>query len=234
MQISMKNMIKKSLPVAALLLITLFAAACGQLNQLDVVGKNSIASFGDVLKTIPDKITPDGMNGGWSLAAPDGQARFVWSSDFSKSPMHDAMIELDARPFVAAGLDAAKLPESILFHDDKIMVGTKLGGGKPKYQGEPTPLASYEQIVALKRDAIGYHAALDHYGVDLGGGNLFEWAKDMSKNDKDIVFVLNPEPFIKAGVDVRKVDGWLFGKVPVDVDGKPAEVDKLLKPFNLK
>ena len=228
------NFIKKSLFMGAALLIILFTAACGQLSQLDVVGKNSITSFGEVVKTIPDKITPDVPNGGWSLAAPDGGARFIWSKDFSKSPLHDVMIELDARPFVAAGLDAAKLPEGVLFYDDKIMVGTKLSDGQPQYRGEATPLSSYEQIVALKRDAIGYHAALDHYGVNLGGGNLFEWAKDMSGNDKDIVFVLNPEPFIKAGVDARKVDGWLFGKVPVDIDGKPVEVDKFLKPFNLK
>jgi copper chaperone CopZ len=82
---------------------------------------------------------------------------------------------------------------------------------------------------------IGYHGALDHYGVSLGDGNLFEWAKDMSANDKDIVFVLNPAPFIAAGVDPNKVDGWAFAKVTVDDENdKPIEVDKLLKPFNLK
>jgi len=62
---------------------------------------------------------------------------------------------------------------------------------------------------------------------------MFEWAKDLSTNDKDIVFVLNPEPFLAAGVDPNDVEGWVFAKVPVDVDGKPAEVDKLLKPFDL-
>jgi hypothetical protein len=227
----MKNIIKKSAAMGAAIAIALFAAACG---QLDVVAKNSIASFGEVVKTLPDKITPDEMNGGWSLAAPDGGARFVWSKDFSKSPLHDVMIELDARPFAAAGLDAAKLPPDVIFYDGMLMVGTKLGAAKPNYPGDITPLSSYEQIVALKRSAIGYHAALDHYGVDLGGGNLFEWAKDMAKNDKDIVFVLNPEPFAKAGVDPQKVAGWVFDKVPVDVDGKPTEVYKLLKPFNLK
>ena len=54
---------------------------------------------------------------------------------------------------------------------DKIMVGTMLGDEKLTYSGEVTPLASYEQIVNLKRDHIKYHTALDHYGVDLGEGN---------------------------------------------------------------
>jgi poly-D-alanine transfer protein DltD len=64
---------------------------------------------------------------------------------------------------------------------------------------------------------------------------MFEMAKDMSKNDKDIVFVLNPQAFIDAGVDPAKVEGWIFAKIKVeDAKGKMVEVDKLLKPFNLQ
>jgi len=37
-------------------------------------------------------------------------------------------------------------------------------------------------------------------------------------NDKDIVFVLNPEPLIAAGVDPKAVDGWVFARVPVEID----------------
>jgi hypothetical protein len=69
--------------------------------------------------------------------------------------------------------------------------------------------------------------------VDLGDGNLFEWAKDMRTNDKDMVFVLNPDPFIAAGVDPNRVEGWVFAEVTVDdADGKPIQVYKILKPFN--
>jgi hypothetical protein len=144
------------------------------------------------------------------------------------------MLEFDAAPFIAAGLDPEKLPENFAFYEGMIMVGTKLGQETLRYSGEVTPLASYEQIVKLKRPAIGYHGALDHYGVNLGDGNLVEWAKDMSTNDKDIVFVLNPEPFINAGADPSRVEGWTFTKVTVDdANGKPVEVDKILKPFNL-
>jgi hypothetical protein len=65
-------------------------------------------------------------------------------------------------------------------------------------------------------------------------GNMFEWAKDMAKNNKDIVFVLNPEVFINVGVYPNSVERWVFAKVPtMDEKGNNIEVNKLLKSFDL-
>ena len=90
-------------------------------------------------------------------------------------------------------------------------------------------------MVRLEREKIGYHEKLDHYGIDLGNGNKFEWAKDLNKNDKDIVFVLDPQIFIDAGVDPAKVAGWAFAKVEIkDTTGKTVSVEKFLKPFDLQ
>ncbi|SHO51372.1 hypothetical protein [Anaerocolumna xylanovorans] len=210
-------------------------------GNLDVVGKESITSFEKVLNTIPDKVKADEMNAGWSLEAPDGSVRFIWSEDYSKSPLHDVMLEFDAAPFVNAGLDVSKLPENYAAYEGMLMVGIKLGSDEMTYQGNPTPLAAYEQIVKKYRSSINYHTALDHYGVKLGGGNMFEWAKDMAVNtatdkdqDKDIVFVLNPEPLIAAGVNPEQVEGWAYAQVPVEENGKTADVYKFLKPFNLQ
>jgi hypothetical protein len=213
-------------------LLVLSMVSCG---KLDVVGNDSVRSFSELLKSIPQPISKDTANGGWSLSAPDGSARFVWSSNFAESRVYDVMLEFDAAPFVAAGLDLSKLPDTITFYDGKLRVGTKLGNETLSYKGEPTPLASYQQIVRLKRNAIGYHGAMDHYGINLGGGNLFEWAKNLNANDKDIVFVLDPSPFIVTGVDPNRIEGWAFAKVPVDGEnGKMIEVDKILKPFDLQ
>ncbi|MDR0758506.1 MAG: hypothetical protein LBF74_00090 [Treponema sp.] len=212
-------------------LLVLTAVSCG---KLDVVGAGSVKSFEKVLDRLPQPVTPDDKNAGWSLAAPDNSVRFIWSRNYAESPRYDAALEFDAAPFIDAGLDPAKLPEHIVFYDGKLMAGTKLGTEQLKYSGGVTPLASYEQIVRLKRNSIGYHGAMDHYGVNLGEGNLFEWAKDMAVNDKDIVFVLNPEPFLLAGADPARIKGWIFTKVTVDDEnGKPIAVDKLLKPFDL-
>jgi hypothetical protein len=213
-------------------LVVLLFLSCG---KLDVVGTESVKSFGALLEQVPGGAEADEANGGWVIFAPDKSAQFIWSKNFRESPLHDVMIVFDVEPFINAGLDAAKLPEDITVFEGMIMVGTKLGDEQLSYTGEPGPLASYEQIVRLKRGSIGYHGALDHYGVSLGNGNMFEWAKDMDKNDKDMVFVLNPEPFISAGVNPNNVAGWVFAKVPVDDEnGRPVEVDKLLKPFDLR
>lgn len=217
------------LAFTATILITFVAC-----QKIDVVGNKSITSFEEIINAMPDKITADDINGGWTLGAPDDSVRFFWSKDFSKSSLYDVMMEFDSQPFIDAGLDISKLPEGLLY-DNKIMVGTKLGDESLTYEGEITPLESYKKIVDLKRESVSYHMAFDHYGASLADGNAFEWAKDMSKNDKDIVFVLNPQMFIDAGVDPEKVEGWAFAKVEtMDMSGKKIEVDKFLKPFDIQ
>jgi len=225
----------KKLITAALVIMTAVSVAACQAT--DVVGKVAVTSFEAVLNKVPDKVTSDEANNGWSLTSPTGE-RFVWGKDFSKTGMPDLMLEFDAKPFIDAGLDLNKLPkETYLYMDNmnKLMIHAELGDDKFTYSGEVKPLDSFKQLVKTNRDNIGYHEKLDHYGTAFGDGNMFEWAKDMNTNDKDIVFVLNPQPFIDAGVDPAKVEGWVFAKVPVkDESGKEIEVDKFLKPFDLK
>ncbi|GHT01310.1 hypothetical protein AGMMS50276_29050 [Synergistales bacterium] len=213
----------------------------------DVVGSGAVTSFAAMLDALESKPVEDEMNGLWILIAPDGDAAFWFRKevkdasshmghDMDGKQMQALQIWFDAEPFVKAGLDLNKLPSEMksMLEVGKIMFGRGLSG-TPSYEGEVTPAASFEQIVKLDRDLIGYHTALDHYGVTIAPGTLFEWAKDMDKNDKDIVFVLDPQIFIDAGVDPTKVEGWVFDKVPVeDERGRAIEADKFLKPFNLK
>ncbi|MHB1391878.1 MAG: hypothetical protein ACYCYE_02185 [Clostridia bacterium] len=225
---------KKLIIISLILIMAVSLAAC---QATDVVGKVAVTSFEAILNTVPDKVTFDDTNNGWSLASPTGE-RFIWGKDFSMENMADVMMEFDAKPFTNAGLNVNLLPQEIYLYDsnmDKLKVHSELGNEKFTYSGEAKPLDSFKKLVETHRANIGYHEKLDHYGVALGEGNMFEWAKDMSTNDKDIVFVLNPETLINAGVDPSKVEGWVFAKVEVkDEQGKAIEVDKFLKPFNLK
>ncbi len=104
-----------------------------------------------------------------------------------------------------------------------------------------TALKAHARIVDNRRDNIVYHSFLDHYGVQLDEGNMFERAKDMKGNgynhtnqDKDIVFVLNPEPCIRAGVDPAMAGGWGCARVSVETGGTIGYVWKCLKAFDVK
>lgn len=241
-----RKITRKITALSAVIVLAVSMTAC---SSLDVVGKKSITAFDEVLNTIPDNVTEDEMNAGWSVMAPDNSVRFIWSADYSKSPLHDIMLEFGAQPFLDAGLDPGLLSDNYAYYEGDamngmgtkmLMVGMKLGESD-KVSGKNTAISAYELIVENYRDTINYHTTLDHYGVKLGDGNMFEWAKDMKTNgydnsvqDKDMVFVLNPEPFIAAGADPEKIEGWVYAQVTVEENGKTEQVWKLLKPFDLK
>ena len=216
-------------------LFTMPAITMFSCSKLDVVGADSVRAFNELLQSAPQLVSEDKENGGWRIAAPDGSARFIWSRNVSQRPPYNVMIEFDSAPFIAAGLNPDLLPKNFTIYKNTIVTGVLFEPDQLQYQSGTTPLSMYEQIVKLKRSAIGYHMQMDHYGINLGSGNMFEWAKNLSTNDKDIVFVLNPDPFIAAGADPTKIAGWAFAKVRVDdASGKPVQVDKILKPFNLR
>jgi hypothetical protein len=219
-----------------LLLLAAAALVLSSCAALDVVGRTAISTFQTLMETTPSSVALDSPSNRWVLTSQGGE-RFEWSADFSgMSP--NFRISLDATPFLAAGLDASKLPAERYSFDaaTKILsLSFEVGKEKFAYSGAVTPLETFKKIVGAYRPIIGYHAALDHYGISLGDGNMFEWAKDMVKNDKDIVFVLSPEPLKAAGVDPARITGWIFTKIPVkDKSGTTVDVDKFVKPYNLK
>jgi hypothetical protein len=218
------------------LLLAAAAFVLANCSAIDVVGRTAISTFQTLLDAMPGSVTRDSAANRWMLTSQGGE-RFEWSVDFAgQGP--DFRMSFDAAPFLAAGLDASKLPPERYSFDaasGTLTLSFEAGGEKFTYAGTPTPLETFKKIVSAYRPIIGYHAALDHYGSALGDGNMFEWAKDMAKNDKDIVFVLNPEPLEAAGVDPARITGWIFTKVPVkDKSGKTVDVDKFVKPYNLR
>jgi hypothetical protein len=175
-----------------------------------------MVTFNAMLEQLPVTATPQF----WTITAPDGEAKLMWNGGA-------VMMKVEAAPFIAAGLDVAQLPNVA---NGEIEFNYVFASGE---QEKTTPEADGKKMIMLGRDAIGYHAALGHYGVTIEQGNLFEWAANMQTNDKDIVFALNPEPLMAAGVRPAEVDGWTLAVVPVDVNGRPTAVEKLLKPFDL-
>ena len=199
---------------------------------LDVIGDYSVTDFGKMLTAAGD-LASDEDAVGWSVSAPDGEARFLWSGDFSKTAGNDVVVELSAQPFLDAGLDPSKLPEHIKLEGETLVFSAELGDKAPA-GGETTAVAAYEQIVDQSRSHLSYHAPMGHYGIMVGEGAVLEWAQDLATNSKDLVFALDPAPFLEAGVDPAKLTGWTLAKVDtMESHSKTVQVDKLLKFFDL-
>jgi hypothetical protein len=230
--------------VAALAALSLGLAGCA---ATDVVAKVAKTSFKAVVAASGSHVTWSEEDQAWVLESPAGDS-VAFSADFARNASSGGMADMDkpdvefsfdATPFLAAGLDLAKLPrvEGIKYEleDGRFMYHFELGSDKFGPDAGKSIEAAFAELVRSQRNKVGYHEKLDHYGIKLGNGNMFEWAKDLSRNDKDIVWVLNPEPFIAAGVDPARIQGWILAKVETKDDaGKTVFVDKLLRPFDLE
>jgi len=214
--------VKKILNLALLAAAAAIMAGCA----LDVIATGSVSALDMALGELSGNVTFDGDV--LSIASPDGDARFVLRKDWSGDL--DALLAVNADPLLAAGLDASRLPEGYLLEDGTLYVGRDLGDGA--LEGD-APLALYKALIARRPDALGFHAAMGHFGIDLGGG-MFEWAKNLGASDKDVVYVLNPDPLVTAGLDPEAVDGWVYAQIEtMDAYGAKISAYKLLKPFDI-
>lgn len=187
----------------------------------DVIRIQSANSFDEIIVQMLGNIKSDETYKAWELEAPDKTARIIWNDD-------SIILEIEAKVFLDAGLDETKL-EGAKLVGDKIIIGELTKNSK-----EQNALESFKKMITERRKMLGYHEDLGHFGIEIINGNAFEWAKNIQENDKDIVFALNPEIFINAGVNVENVKGWVFDTInTMDMNGKKIEGQKLLKPFNI-
>lgn len=210
--------------VTALAAVAAAAVLFAGCASTDVVQKYSKQSFSEILKADPSLVT-EGKNNDYILTV-DGKTFLTVSRDYSQSE-EDIVLSTPVQPFLNAGLDVTKLGKGYKADGTNLYLITDFGKGTGK---KDTPEQALFESVTADRKALTYHQALDHYGIVLSGGK-FEFAKDYTKNDKDIVFAIAAKPLRDLGVDVQKVEGWTF-KTMQDESGK--DVDLLLKPYNLK
>lgn len=213
---------------AALFALAALAASCG---STDVVAEYAARSFGQAAALMGAE-RPDG-EGFFSFASADGD-RFRMAADLGAEV--DATLELDAAPFLAAGLDAAALASAAAGRWS--LVGERLVGRFALADAGPAPAATPAEamaaLAAAARKRVGYHAPMKHYGLMLADEAMVEWAADLKANDKDWVFALDPAFFKAAGADPAAVVGWVLAMVPVEgPDGAMVDKELLLKPFDL-
>ncbi len=241
-EMSRRPLARTSMAISAALMM-LAVAGC---SSTDVVAKYANRSFKALVEASDGRVHWSDDEQSWILASPAGD-EISFSSDFARNNSTDGSdpgksdigFSFDAAPFLAAGLDIAKLPpaDGIKYElrDGRFLYRFELGNDRFSPDARESPEATFAEIIKTERARISYHEKLDHYGIKLGGGNMLEWAKDTAKNDKDLVFVLDPAPFVAAGLDATKIEGWTFAAVETRDDaGKTVFVDKLLRPFDLE
>jgi len=205
------------------LLTAIAAAAFAGCAQTDVVLKYSPDSFRAITGAFPG-IVEDNSDGYYAVSV-DKETKLLVSSDYSLG-LEDILIQTPLQPFTDAGMDSSKLGTGYRADGDMLYLTADYGNGTGKKENLTD--AVYESV-QYDRKTLGYHQDLDHYGVRLPGGK-FEFAKDYTTNDKDIVFVIAAKPLADLGVDVQKIEGWVF-KTMQEADG--SDVDVLLKPYDL-
>jgi hypothetical protein len=190
------------------------------------VRKYSPKSFKDIVDKYPNLITDNTLTNHYFNLTVDGETTLLISHDYELTGSDDIMIETPLQPFVDAGLAVSKLGDGYKVADNMLYLTADYGNGTGM---KDTITNSLFESVKSDRSVLTFHQKLDHYGIKLTAGK-FEWAKDYTTNDKDIVFVIKAQPLKDLGVDVNNISGWTFTTVQ-DNDG--SNIDVLLKAYDL-
>jgi len=206
--------------------LTLTALVLTGCSSTDVVLKYSPGSFEDIVTSDPDLVTDNTETDHYYVLTVDGETSLKISNDYELTGSNDIILETPLKPFTDAGLDVSKLGDGYQVTDDTLCLTADYGSGTGT---KDTVTDALFESAAYDRSVLTYHQALDHYGIKLTAGK-FEWAKDYTDNDKDIVFVIKAQPLAELGVDVEQISGWSFTTMQ-DNDG--SNVDVLLKAYDL-
>lgn len=191
--------------------IAVILAACA-----DTFKEDAVASYEAVITA--DSVEQDIM---------DGVAHVKLSADahfdiaLKADGDADVFIAVMAQPFLDAGLDLTKTPDSVFLNGDMLVLSFNV----KDYKDATDAVSALSNVLAANRSLLGYHKELDHYGITLGSHKV-EWAKDPLTNDKDAVIVLDGDTLTSWGVDLDSLMDW----VVMDMDGTTVA----LFPLDLK
>ena len=212
--------------ISIVILLSLTVSVLMGCAATDVVLKYSPDSFEKIVSSYPDLVTDNTKTDHYYDVTVDGETTLKISNDYKLTGSDDIIIQTPLKPFGDAGLDVSKLDAGYKVVDNMLYLTTDYGNGTGM---KANITDSLFDSVKSDRSMLTYHQVLDHYGIKLSAGK-FEWAKDYTKNDKDIVFVIKAQPLKDMGVDVNHISGWTLTTVQ-DTDGSKADV--LLKAYDL-
>lgn len=227
-----------SILLSAALVLSLIGCNRGSSNK-DVEG--AINTFNTIVKTYPKNKGFHKALSHWGFKLPTGE-KFEWTKDTSANKADFAMVIL-ADPLIKAGLDVNKLDKSQwLFKPAAREEGVDLPNllVKPynvsdKSENSNGSEDAFRRLLKQEPDLVIYHKEQQHYRLILGDGNEVEWTEKLRLNDADMTFVIKLEPLVKAGLDIKKLEGtgWIFKAAGKDNTGMGENPDQIIKVFKL-
>ncbi len=201
-----------------ILLLSLAILLLTGCEHTDVVGRYAAES----LTELEEKGFLIQSGGTMTIAADEGKATLHIGQETIR-------MSFAAEPFLQAGLDRSNLPQGILLVDDNTLAVEAESVG---FYGSDFAMTARE-FIFQNRDRLSFHHSMGHFSLSLGNKNGFEWAQRPESNDEDLVFVLDPQPFIEAGVDVERIAGWDCKDVQQMDGAKKYSEKKLLLSFDI-
>jgi len=219
--------------------IVLSLAACGSKNVEENITDRGLNAFNEIVNTYPDKKGFHEPMQHWGFEVESGE-KFEWSNDMSANKADFAMV-VQAEPLINAGLDVEKLDKNIWLFEEAGK--DSMGMEQPAililpYDISDTQKTSNDSNESMKAlltadpDNLIYHEDQQHYVLNLGGTNEVIWTEELGLNDSDMIFVLEAESLIAAGLDTDKLEGsgWVF-KEASDAVKTP---DQIIKTYDHK
>ena len=220
----------RKIAAAALCLLILTQSAC---RSLDVIGRDSAESFGQLLEIMNDYVAFNEQRGRYELSSPDGSALFCWNASFSDKDEFDFMIYIKADVFISAGMNIENLPSGFIYEDGWLITGTKAASGPSADSYAESPEDSYRLILDFSRESLSFHYEGGHFSLNTGADNSFEWAKDLNENENAVIFMLDPKPFSDAGINTGQISGWELKTVSSHAGMSMVHTEKLVKSFSI-
>jgi hypothetical protein len=237
------NKINKRVTLLLSSILVFGFAGCSRAVTGSKEGDNGLTAFNEIVKTYPENKGFHSALQHWGYKLPTGE-KFEWSKDMSANKADFAMVML-ADPLVKAGLDVSKLDKNEWLYEPagKDEMGVELPNRliKPynvsdKKQASSGSEDSMRRLLKADTKIISYHKELQHYRLKLGDGNEVQWTEKLGLNDADMIFILKAEPLVKAGLDVKKLDGsgWIFKPASEDNMGMGKSPDQIVKIYDIK
>ena len=232
---------KKILAVAVSSVMVLTLAGCTRTVTGNTESDEGLAAFNQIVKTYPDKKGYHEALKHWGFELPTGE-KFEWSKDMSANEADLAMVML-ADPLVEAGLDVEKLDENEWLY--KPAGPDEMGKELPNLLIKPYDVSankqeskgsedSFRRILKEDNSLVKYDEELGKYRLSVGESNEVQWTKELGSDDEDMVFVLNAQPLVEAGLDVDKLEGtdWTFK--PAGKDALGENPDQIVRVYDIK